>query len=193
MPLALIHDRFGEPAEVLRLDDVAPARPGAGEIVIAVEAAAMHVADLRSVQGTSGFRFALPRTPGFEGVGRVVRTGSGVSDFAPGDRVFPPSGSGTFRQELCVAAADCMPAPEGEAEQLALLTINAPTAHVLLHDFAQLAPGDWIIHNGANSSCGRYLIALAAERGVRTVNVVRRAELAGELDALGCGRRADRR
>jgi len=185
MPQALIHERFGEPGEVLRLAEVPAASPGEGEVVLAIEAAAMHVADIRTVQGFPGFRFDLPRTPGFEGVGRVVRVGPGVRGFAVGDRAFPPSGSGTFRQELCVPAAGCMPAPEGEAEQLALLTINGPTAWVLLHDFARLEPGDWLVQNGANSSCGRYLVALAREAGVRTVNVVRRPEVGGELVALG--------
>ncbi len=185
MNLALVHERFGEPADVLRLGELPDERPGPGEIVVRVEAAAMHIADLRTVQGAAGFRFDLPRTPGFEGVGRVLGVGEGVRAFGVGDRVFPPSGSGTFRQQLCVAADRCLPAPAGAAEQLALLTINAPTAWVLLHDFADLTAGDWLIQNGANSSCGRFLVALAREAGVRTVNVIRRPEVAGELAALG--------
>lgn len=185
MSLALVHDRYGEPAAVLRLADLPEEHPGPGEIVIRMEAAAMHVADLRTVQGVASFRFPLPRTPGFEGVGRVVRVGAGVRDWAIGDRVFPPSGSGTFRQELRAPAERCMPAPDGAPEQLALLSINAPTAWVLLNDYARLAPGDWLVQNGANSSCGRFLIALAREAGVRTVNVVRRPEVMRELTALG--------
>lgn len=185
MPLALLHDHYGEPAEVLRLVDLPDEHPAPGEIVIRIEAAAMHIADLRTVQGVAAFRFPLPRTPGFEGVGRVVRVGEGVRDYVVGDRVFPPSASGTFRQELRVPAERCMPAPEGAPEQLALLTINAPTAWVLLHDYAELARGDWLIQNGANSSCGRFLVALARELGVRTANVVRRPEVMRELAALG--------
>lgn len=185
MPLALLHDRYGEPEEVLRLEDLPAEMPGPDEVVIRMEAAAMHVADLRTVQGESGFDLPLPRTPGFEGVGTVLRAGADVRQFAPGDRVFPPSGSGTFRQELRARAVGCMPAPEGDAAQLSLLTINPPTAWVLLHGCAQLEPGDWLIQNGANSSCGRYLISLAKEAEVRTVNVVRRAAVAAELEALG--------
>jgi trans-2-enoyl-CoA reductase len=115
----------------------------------------------------------------------VLQAGSGVRRFRPGDRVFPPSGSGTFREELRAKASGCMPAPEGDAAQLSLLTINAPTAWVLLHGCAHLEADDWLIQNGANSSCGRYLIALAREAGVRTVNVVRRPAVAAELEALG--------
>ena len=185
MPRALLHDRYGEPAEVLRLVDLPDEPPGPGEVVVRREAAALHVADLRTVQGAAGFRFDLPRTPGFEGVGRVVGVGPGVRAFAPGDRVFPPSGCGSFREALCVAAERCMPAPEGDAAQLALLTINAPTAWVLLQDFVRLQPGDWLVQNGANSSCGRFVVALAREAGLRTASVVRRPEVLRELAALG--------
>jgi len=185
MPLALVHDCYGEPDQVLSLEDVPAEQPGADEVIIRMEAAAMHVADLRTVQGATGFDLPLPRTPGFEGVGTVLRAGGDVRQFRPGDRVFPPSGSGTFRQELRTTAAACMPAPGGDAAQLSLLTINAPTAWVLLHGCAHLEPGDWLIQNGANSSCGRYLVALANEAGVHTVNVVRRGAVAAELEALG--------
>jgi len=185
MPLALVHDRYGEPEDVLRLEDLPAETPGEDEVILRMEAAAMHVADLRTVHGTTGFGLPLPRTPGFEGIGIVLQAGSGVRRFRPGDRVFPPSGSGTFREELRAKASGCMPAPEGDAAQLSLLTINAPTAWVLLHGCAHLEADDWLIQNGANSSCGRYLIALAREAGVRTVNVVRRPAVAAELEALG--------
>jgi NADPH:quinone reductase-like Zn-dependent oxidoreductase len=185
MPFALLQDRYGEPRDVLRLAEVSEEAPGHGEIVIRMEAAAMHIADLRTVQGAAGFSFPLPRTPGFEGIGRVVRVGPGAGAWRVGDRAFPPSGCGTFRQEVRVSAEAAMPAPDGDACQLALVTINGPTAYVLLHDFAKLEPGDWILQNAANSSCGRYVVALAHEAGVRTVNVVRRPELIAELQELG--------
>jgi mitochondrial enoyl-[acyl-carrier protein] reductase / trans-2-enoyl-CoA reductase len=185
MPTVVRHARFGEPREVLEVLDVPAEAPGPGELIIGMEAAAMHIADLRTITGAPDFQLALPRTPGFEGIGRVLRLGEGVSDYRVGDRVFPPLGSGTFREELRCAAADCMPAPEGDARQLSLLTVNGPTAAVLLEDFADLAPGDWIIQNAANSSCGRYLVRLARLAGVRTVNVLRRADAAEELLGLG--------
>jgi NADPH:quinone reductase-like Zn-dependent oxidoreductase len=150
-----------------------------------MEAAAMHIADLRTVQGVPPFAMPLPRTPGFEGVGRIARVGGGVPSTRIGERVFPPLGAGTFRDEVRCLADGCMPAPEGDAGQLSLLTVNGATAAVLLTDFAELERGDWLIQNAANSSCGRYLIRLAREAGVRTANVVRRAELVDEMRALG--------
>jgi NADPH:quinone reductase-like Zn-dependent oxidoreductase len=55
----------------------------------------------------------------------------------------------------------------------------------MLSDFVDLDSGDWVIQNVANSAVGRLLIVQARQRGLRTVNVVRRAELAHELKALG--------
>jgi NADPH:quinone reductase-like Zn-dependent oxidoreductase len=182
---ALWHERCGEPREVLTLIDHAPEAPGPGEVVIRMEAAAMHIADVRTVQGTLGLMKPLPRAPGYEGVGRVVRVGAGVTAWREGDRVFPPIASGTFREEVRAPAERVLPAPEGDAAQLAFLTVNPPTAHCLLEDFVPLAPGDWLVQNCANSNVGRYLIVLARLRGVRTVNVVRRAESVAELVALG--------
>jgi NADPH:quinone reductase-like Zn-dependent oxidoreductase len=184
MPKRAIHDQYGEPREVLRVLEAPAEQPGPGEVVIQMEAAAMHIADLRTMSGAEGFRYPLPRTPGYEGIGRVIRTGEGVTSMRVGERVFPALGSGTFREEVRCRAEACMPAPEGDPRQLSLLTVNGPTAWVLLEDFAELGPGDWLIQNAANSSCGRYVVQLAHRRGVRSVNVVRRPELIDELKSL---------
>jgi mitochondrial enoyl-[acyl-carrier protein] reductase / trans-2-enoyl-CoA reductase len=56
---------------------------------------------------------------------------------------------------------------------------------LLLEDRVALATGDWVIQNVANSAVGRHVIVLAKARGVHTVNVVRRDNVAGELRDLG--------
>ena len=185
MARAAVQNEYGDPAKVLRVVDVPAEVPQPGEVVITLEAAAMHIADLRTIQGVPPFVMPLPRTPGFEGIGRITRVGEGVPPSRIGERVFPPLASGTFREEVRCAAAACIPAPEGDAIQLSLLMVNGATAAVLLEDFAKFSPGDWLIQNAANSSCGRYMIRLAGLQGIRTVNVVRRAELVDEIRALG--------
>ena len=76
-------------------------------------------------------------------------------------------------------------APDGDAEQLVLSNINGATAWTLLEDFVELGEGDWVLQDAANSNVGRYLIVLAAQRGIRTVNLVRREEVCEELKELG--------
>src|SRR6476660_10637295 len=45
--------------------------------------------------------------------------------------------------------------------------------------------GDWVVQNAANSSVGRWVIAFAKARGLKTVNIVRPPELVGELETIG--------
>src|ERR1700688_2651795 len=90
-----------------------------------------------------------------------------------------PSGSWYRREGLFALPADVDP------QQLAMLTINPPTAGLLLSEFVDLAPGDWIVQNAANSGVGRAVIALAKARGFKTINLVRRTEVIDELKALG--------
>ena len=177
----------GDPAEVVKMIDLPEPTPGPEDIVIRMEAAAVHLADIKVMRGEEeGFhRNSFPFTPGYEGVGRVIAVGGKVTQFKIGDRVFPWWGAGTFAELVCTPAAKAIPAPEGDARQLALMLVNGMTAVVLLEDFADFAPGEWILQNGANSNCGRYVIVLAKERGVRTVNVIRRPEMADELKRLG--------
>jgi trans-2-enoyl-CoA reductase len=176
---------YGDPAKVLKLLDEETPAPQPGEVTIRVEAAPVHIADLKCIAGEPNFRgFPLPAVPGFEGIGRVSAVGGGVS-FKAGDRVFLPLACGAWREEITVDAGLLMPAPEGDAVQLSLLPINPPTSYLMLSDFGDLKPGDWVIQNAANSSCGVYLAKLARLRGIKTVNVVRRESLFPLLQEAG--------
>src|SRR3989442_5154017 len=66
-----------------------------------------------------------------------------------------------------------------------MLAINPPTAALLLSEYVDLKPGEWVVQNAANSGVGRWVIAFAKTRGLRTVNIVRRAELVTDLQAVG--------
>ena len=179
----------GEPSKVVQCIDIDPPKPLGDEILIKMEAAAVHLADIKRFRGEYGFKAKeLPLTPGYEGVGRILAVGSGVDEFNVGDRVFPWWGNGTFAEIICAKANLAIPAPDGDAGQLALMLVNGMTAVCLLEDFANLKSGDWIIQNGANSNCGRYLITLAKERGIKTLNLVRRDSLFDELYLLGANK-----
>ena len=179
-------DRNGEPADVVRLEEVELGDPGPGEVIARLEASAMHIADIKLVQGIDALRRPLPVTPGFEGVGHVVETGPN-SGYEVGDRVFLPLGCGTFSEYVRVHrnGLGMRRAPAGDAEQLVLSNINGATAWTLLTDFVDLEQGEWVLQDAANSNVGRYLIALAAQWGYRTVNLVRREEVIRELKDLG--------
>lgn len=179
-------ERYGAPAEAVRCADVPDVgAPAAGEVVFDVLAFPINPADLSMCRGTYRLRPALPAGIGAECVGRVAAVGAGVTHVRPGDRVINLQRE-NWTQRRRVKGDDVIPVPAGLDDlQAAMLRINPPTALLLLTDIVALKPGDWIIQNVANSAVGRIVIRLARARGIRTVNVVRRESLFGELTALG--------
>lgn len=179
-------DRYGPPEEVARCAEVPEVgAPGAGEVVFDVLLFPINPADISFCRGTYRLRPDLPATPGAECVGRVTAVGGGVAHVRPGDLVINLQRE-NWTQKRRVKADDVIPIPAGmDLRQAAMLRINPPTALLLLTDIVELKPGDWVIQNVANSAVGRLVIALARQRGIRTMNVVRRESLFPELSTLG--------
>lgn len=176
---------FGAPLDVVQVVDEQPEALGPGEALIEVLATPIHPSDVATLSGLYGVLPKLPAVPGNEGVGRVVRV-EGEAPVKPGDTVFLPLGAGTWRTHLKAKANRLLKVPPGsDLVQMAMLSINPPTADLLLREFVKLERGECVIQNAANSAVGRYLISLAKMEGIKTINVVRREELAEELKALG--------
>jgi len=160
--------------------------PAAGEVIVKMRAAPINPADLNQIEGKYPVRAELPATPGFEGAGIVADVGAEVKGLTSGTLVILPHNVGTWRDAVAVKADELVVVPEGiKPVHAAMLKINPMTAWRLLHDYVDLARGDWLIQNAANSAAGRAVIQIARELGYKTVNVVRRSELIGELRAEG--------
>jgi mitochondrial enoyl-[acyl-carrier protein] reductase / trans-2-enoyl-CoA reductase len=177
---------YGSPQEVANCVEVPDVgAPGPGEVVFDVLAFPINPADILFCRGSYRLRSPLPATPGAECVGRVAAVGAAVSNIRPGDLVIHMQRE-NWVQRRRIRATEAIRLPAGfDPAQAAMLRINPATALLLLEDHVDLKPGDWVIQNVANSAVGRHLIVLARARGVRTANVVRRADVAGELQALG--------
>jgi trans-2-enoyl-CoA reductase len=174
---AIVIHEHGESHAVARLERVPLPRPGAGEVVVRVLRAPINPADLNVLEGKYPTRPALPGTPGVEGLGEIAETGQ---------RVLLPHGFGSWREAGVCRRDELVEVPADlDVDQAAMVKINPATALRMLLDFAPLQPGDWLVQNAANSAVGRAVIGISRARGWRTINLVRRAELAAELSALG--------
>ncbi|WP_158675760.1 zinc-binding dehydrogenase [Nocardia stercoris] len=161
---------------------------GAGEVVVEVEAAPVNGADTLFAMGWFGVYPEVPAAMGAEGVGRVVAVGSGVDAALLGRRVImiPTFRFGTWATRTVVPAANVVPVPEdADPLQLAMLAVNPATAHVLLHEYVDLEPGDWIGLDLANSAVAHYLVPLAKRAGLAVLAVVRREAVVDEVKDLG--------
>ncbi len=158
----------------------------AGQALIKVLAAPINPSDILTLTGGYGILPPLPAVGGNEGVGVVAQLGPGVTAPAVGQTVLLPVGSGTWSTHIVADAATLMPLPNGvDPLQLAMMTVNPPTALLMLKEFVDLQPGEWVIQNAANSGVGENLVQLAKMRGLKTVNIVRRDSAVAALTALG--------
>jgi mitochondrial enoyl-[acyl-carrier protein] reductase / trans-2-enoyl-CoA reductase len=182
----VVYEKHGNPADVLQIKTEPWPIPAPDQAVVQVRAAPVNPADINAIEGKYPARREVPAVPGFEGAGVVVETGASVSTITKGALVILPHNVGTWREALAVKASDLVAVPpEIDPVYAAMLKINPMTAWRLLHDYVDLARGDWLIQNAANSAAGRAVIQIARELGFKTVNVVRRVELIDELRGEG--------
>jgi len=178
--------RTGNPAEVVECVDVgAPAISMPDEILVAVEVFPINPADLLTMQGYYPRSDPGEPTLGVEALAVVEAVGSAVTEVAPGDRVILLTGDNWRERKVVKAHEVVRVSATIDPLRLASLKVNPATAMLLLTHFVDLRPGEWFLQNGANSAIGRAVIQIARSRGIRTVNVVRRKEVAAELERVG--------
>jgi len=182
---AICHHEFGQPLDVLRLENVQQAEPQIGEVRVRLLAATINPSDYGMIGGSYGRLRELPAVAGREGVGVVEAIGRGVTSVGVGARVrFPEAGA--WQETACMAADDVLLVPaDVSIEQAAFSFINPPTAYCLLQKMVDLAPGSWVLQNAGNSAVGLAVIQMAKAMGFKTISQVRREELIAPLKALG--------
>lgn len=182
---ALVHSSFGDPAEVLSVQEVPLPDPGQGQVRLRVLLASVHNHDLLTVRGLYGFKPTLPAGSGTEAVGVVDAVGDGVDAALVGQRVTAGGAFGAWSEFVLASAAGLIRVPDDIPDEQAAQLGSMPFSAISVLDSLGLAVGDWMIQNAANGAVGRMVAQLAAARGVHAVSLVRRAEGIAELAAQG--------
>jgi trans-2-enoyl-CoA reductase len=177
---------IGRAENVVRCIDVPdPSAPGVDEALVEVIACSINPADILMIEGNYATKPETPCPLGIEGAGMVRAVGTSVTNLKVGDKVMSLART-NWVQHICDKAETFIRLPaEVDLAQAAMLKVNVATAHLMLTTYMPLSKGDWVIQNAANSGVGLNLIRLAHADGIRTVNVVRRAELIEPLKLLG--------
>lgn len=150
----------------LHVEDVPDPAPAAGEILVAMRAAAVNFPDLLTTEGKYQVRPDLPFAPGKEGVGIVVAVGPEVTRFRPGDRVMLQVEHGTFAELAVAPEHECYRIPDAmDFETAAAIGIAFQTAHFALVDRAQVQKGETVLVTGASGSVGIAAMQLAKAFG----------------------------
>ncbi|MEU3839083.1 zinc-dependent alcohol dehydrogenase family protein [Streptomyces sp. NPDC028635] len=211
---AVVFERFGEPAEVRRVPDPAPAEHG---VVVRVVATGLCRSDWHGWQGHDP-GITLPHVPGHELAGVVEAVGARVTGWRPGDRVTVPfvcacgrcaacaAGDqqvcerqtqpgfthwGSFAEYVALDHADVnlVAVPEEMAfATAASLGCRFATAFRAVVQQGRVAAGEWVAVHGCGG-VGLSAVMIAAASGARVVAVdvsPRALELARGFGAVEC-------
>lgn len=160
--------------------------PGAGQVLIAIEAAGLNFPDLLIVEGKYQIKPPLPFVPGAEYAGRIEAVGEGVTHLQPGQRVACLSGTGGFATHTLAPAALCLPLPDGfAATDAAAFIMTYATSHHALIDRGQLRAGETVLVLGAAGGVGTAAIQIAKAAGARVVAAASSADKCALCTALG--------
>lgn len=176
---------YGEPADVLRLDEVAVPDPRPGQIRVRVHACGLNPADWALCRGL--FAGNLPRGIGLDVSGTVEAIGEGVTDVRIGQSVL---GVPDFRGMPSAGLSDeavltiWTPLPPGlDIVDAAALPMAIETACRSL-DILAVAAGHTLFVYGAGTMIGFAAVQMALMRGARVIAAAG-ATFAGRLCALG--------
>ena len=182
---SIIHRSFGEFADVLEQAEMPQPEPKAGQVRLKVILSPIHNHDVLTVVGSYGYKPELPAIGGSEAVGIIDALGEGVTGLQVGQRVSAAGIHGSWAEYCLAPAAAVVPLPEVIPDELAAQLIAMPLSALMLLDFAQLQPGQWMIQNTANGAVGKTVAMIAQARGIHVINLVRRQEAVAEMTALG--------
>ncbi len=167
-----VYTRFGG-LDALEIHDVPEPAPGRGEVLVAVRAAGVNPKDVLVRKGKframTGTRF--PQRLGYDWAGEVVGVGPGVTEAAPGDRLFGMVDSwkaGACAERVVVKPGACAPVPESLSfEEAASLPLSSQTALQALRDLGRVRPGAEVLVNGASGGVGTLAVQIAKALGAR--------------------------
>lgn len=177
-----IHEVGGP--DVLKVDDLEDAAPGAGQIRVRVEAAGVNFIDTYHRSGA--YPLDLPAAVGVEGGGVVDAIGDGVSTVSPGDRVAYAMQPGAYAESQIVPAEGVVAVPaEIETQAAVAALLQGMTAHFLTHDTYPVQQGTRVLVHAAAGGVGHLLTQVCKLLGAQILATCGSREKADLVRGLG--------
>lgn len=154
----------------LSFDELPTPSPQAGQVLVAIEAAALNFPDVLIIQNKYQFKPAPPFVPGAESAGTVVALGEGVTRFAVGQRVGVLQLTGAFATHICAPQDAVVPLPTGfSSVDAAAFVMAYGTSYHALVDRAALQSGETVLILGAAGGVGSAAIQIAKKLGAKII------------------------
>ncbi|MCD9118490.1 NADP-dependent oxidoreductase [Pseudomonas bijieensis] len=166
---AFLIDRYGRNSG--RMGDLPAPEVGDHDVLVRVHAASVNPLDSKISQGEFKLilPYSFPLVLGHDLAGVVVRVGSRVQQFKPGDEVYaraPDGHIGTFAEQIAVNEnALAMKPMNVSMEEAAALPLAALTAWQVLVETARLKKGQKVFIQAGSGGVGNLAIQLAKHLG----------------------------
>jgi NADPH2:quinone reductase len=161
-------------------------KPGKGEVLIKVAAAAINRPDVLQRQGKYPPPPGAPDTLGLDVAGTVAAVGPEVSDLKIGDPVCALVAGGGYAEYAVAPAPQCMPVPKGfSMAEAASLPETYFTVWTNVFERGRLQPGEAFLVHGGASGIGTTAIQLARALGSRVFATAGTAEKCAACEKLG--------
>lgn len=197
---AVRQSAYGDSAyEVFELGSASIPDIDPDQVLIRVAASSVNALDWHFMTGTpyflrfqNGFRVPKRVVPGADVAGTVVKVGSQVTEFEPGDEVFGEVAGGGFAEYAAGKVRALAHRPRSiPIEESATLGVAALTALQALRDWAGLEVGDRVLINGASGGVGTFAIQIARALGASHVTAVCSTANVETARSLGADRVVD--
>jgi len=166
---ALLCTRYGGPDD-LEIQNLPDPRPGPGEALVRVKAAALNFFDTLIIAGKYQYKPQMPFSPSAELAGVVEAVGDGVTGVRPGDRVAAYVGSGAARDMIAVDSGRLVKIPDGlDFDRAAGVCVTYGTTLHALKDRASIKPGEILAVLGASGGVGIAAVELGKIMGARVI------------------------
>ncbi|ADB32375.1 Alcohol dehydrogenase zinc-binding domain protein [Kribbella flavida DSM 17836] len=181
---------FG-PADNLTYEDVPDPVPGAGEVLIAVEAAGVHLMDTALRQGSAGggpvAPPVLPTIPGREVAGTVEAVGSDTDNHWIGKRVVVHLGPvpGGYAERAVARAESLHEIPDHLGGAHAVATIGTGRTAIGVLEQAALTADDVVLITAAAGGIGSLFVQYARNAGATVVGLAGGPEKTQQVVELG--------
>jgi NADPH2:quinone reductase len=167
---AIVVHEFGEP-EVMKIEELPKPEPGAGQVLVRIEAAGVNPVDTYIRAGTHAQKPDLPYTPGKDAAGTIHAVGEGAVKFKPGDRVYTADSiTGTYAEYALCTEDQVHPLPDNVTfEQGAGVFVPYATAYRALIQKANAKAWETVLVHGASGGVGIASVQWAKNAGLKVI------------------------
>jgi NADPH2:quinone reductase len=177
---------YGGPEQLIVENLPAFPKPGAGQVLVDVEAAGINYVDIYQRKGF--YKTPSAMTPGLEGVGRILAFGEGSGNInnplQVGQRIAWINTPGSYSTHVLIPAAEVIAIPEHFTIEQALL-FQSLTAQYLVKEYRDIKPGDRVLVHSAAGGLGQLLVQWFKHLGAWVVGTTSNAVKADTAKTAG--------